>query len=213
MYLVAQERNPKLGAYLRARRLAGAGCTCSPRMGKLRGLCGFGQDSGACQNVDITTGECLDFVMGGALPPANVPPGVAPYPLTPPDIYSGSTPTSPGNQPPSPPATAASILTQMKTQAVLDTNPLDYVSPQAAIAAGVDPNSAYAAWAQALSRYPTQQAAMAAGISPGVITQLWAQSRGYAAAPASAISPNAIFWVGGAAIALAVLTSGKKGRR
>jgi hypothetical protein len=70
------------------------------------------------------------------------------------------------------------LTTQQASQ-----NPLDYVSPQAAIAAGLPAQSVYNAWSAAMARFPTQQAALNAGIPAGVVTQLWAQSR--AAVPAA----------------------------
>jgi hypothetical protein len=84
--------------------------------------------------------------------------------------------------PQGPIATAKSNLVQSQ-MAVVSQNPTDYVSPQSAIAAGLDPVKVNAAWAQALAKYSTQQDAIAAGIAPTVITQYWQASRAYVAAP------------------------------
>jgi hypothetical protein len=53
---------------------------------------------------------------------------------------------------------------------------LDYTSPQAAIIAGLDPNTVVAAWTKALARFPSPQAAISAGVPAGVVNQLWQQS-------------------------------------
>lgn len=66
-----------------------------------------------------------------------------------------------------------------QTGATIDPNPLDYSSPQFAIAAGLDPTAVMLAWAKGLAQYSTQDAAVAAGIMPGVVTQLWGASRQY----------------------------------
>jgi hypothetical protein len=55
-------------------------------------------------------------------------------------------------------------------------SPLDYTSPQAAIIAGLDPNTVVAAWTKALARFPSPQAAISAGVPAGVVNQLWQQS-------------------------------------
>ncbi len=99
-------------------------------------------------------------------------------------------------------------------------DPLNFVSPQAAIAAGADPQKTYAAWQRALASFPTQQAAVAAGVPAGVVTSLWAASRSAGAgAPAgsswldgSTFGIKNIYLVAGVA-GLALLAGGKKGRR
>lgn len=122
----------------------------------------------------------------------------------------------PTNYPPIPAQIQSSY-----TQQPLPSNPLSYASPQAAIAAGQNPQAVYTAWTQMLARYPTQQAAVAAGIPAGVVTQLWAASRSAGAgAPAGASwldqstfgIPNKylVFGVGGIALLAAM---GGKGRR
>lgn len=52
-------------------------------------------------------------------------------------------------------------------------NPLGYVSPQAAVAAGLNPAYVYRQWKLFVCGYSSPQAAVAAGIPPGVVTQLW----------------------------------------
>lgn len=95
-------------------------------------------------------------------------------------IFGPGAPPVP-NVPPGPAATAySSVLTSAQTSQ----NPTDYVSPQAAIAAGLNPQVVYSAWAAALAKFPTQQAALAAGVPAGVVNQLWTTSRN-ASAPSS----------------------------
>lgn len=88
------------------------------------------------------------------------------------------------------------------------TDPLDYVSPQAAIAAGLPASSVNASWSTALAKFPTQAAALAAGIAPAVVTQYWAQSRS-AAPAASSLSGNTLLYVAGG-IALLAVVMGKR---
>jgi hypothetical protein len=98
----------------------------------------------------------------------------------------------------------------LTTQQV-DQSPLDYVSPQAAIAAGLPASTVNSAWSSQLATYPTQAAALAAGIAPAVVTALWAQSR--SAVPAtstSLLSGNTLLYLGGGILLLAVLGGGKK---
>lgn len=86
---------------------------------------------------------------------------------------------------------AFEVLNQMQQQATVDTNPTDYTTPNAAIAAGLDPTTVNAVWASGLARFPTQAAAIAAGIAPGVVTSLWPASRAYIA-PATTGLPSSI---------------------
>lgn len=82
-----------------------------------------------------------------------------------------------GVQNPSPVSGSASnggITTVMATRP--STNPLDYTSPQAAIAAGLDPPTVYGKWTAALAKFPSPQAAISAGVPAGVVNQLWQQS-------------------------------------
>jgi hypothetical protein len=60
---------------------------------------------------------------------------------------------------------------------------LQYVSPQAAIAAGLDPTSVMNEWTQALAVFPTAQDAINAGVPAGVVTQLFVASRAFANKP------------------------------
>lgn len=87
-------------------------------------------------------------------------------------------------------------------QAVLDSNPASYSTPQGAINVGLDPTNVATSWAHGLSQYSTQQQAVSAGIAPGIVTLYWAESRKYVATPAK---PS--FWTTGM-IAAAVITAG-----
>jgi hypothetical protein len=110
------------------------------------------------------------------------------------------------------PTALENILTQ--TQAPQD--PLSYVSPQAAIAAGLDSQTVYAAWTQAMGQFSTQQAAINAGVAPGIVTQLWNASRAYVTTPTSWLSettfgvPNSILLFGGVGIFLLSMGRGKR---
>ena len=127
------------------------------RLPRSRGMSYFtkkgslGQDSPDCPGavIDPITGELC----------ANLPP-LAPAPQ------------QPGVDP-----AVQQAYKNLLTQQQNSQNPLDYVSPQAAIAAGLNPQIVYTAWSQALARFPTQQAALQAGIPAGVVTQLYAASR------------------------------------
>jgi len=123
------------------------------------------------------------------------------------------------------PTQGSAAATQAAYQSVLTSaqtskNPTDYVSPQAAIAAGLPAAQVNASWAQAMAQYPSTTAAIAAGVPAGVVTQLWAQSRNYAAAaPASWITqstfgiPNGtLLLFGGGLLAFSML-SGSGGYR
>ena len=106
-----------------------------------RGLSGLGDDTGY-----INPGDVL------------IDPNY--QPLTPPIVLSPSnTPSSPASGQPSGAVQQAyknALTAQQNSQ-----NPLDYVSPNAAIAAGLDP------------------ATVNAGINAGVVNSLWAPSRAY----------------------------------
>jgi hypothetical protein len=130
---------------------------------------------------------------------------------------TANTPVSPGSLTQGP---VPQSLTNLLTDMTPPTDPLSYVSPQSAIAAGMDPTTVYDAWAQAMAQFPTQNAALAAGIPAGVITQLWGQSRQYVPPPAApswwdqttfGIS-NSVLALGGAGVVLFFAMSGKKGR-
>jgi hypothetical protein len=203
MYLIranSAHKPTRLGAYLidpRTRRLTGmrglGSYLIDPRRARLRGLRGLG-DSGYS---DPITGEWVDTSgqsAGGAIGPGILQPA-GPYP------------------------TGQSILNQMASQAVVDQNPTDYVSPQSAKAAGVNAAVVDAAWAQGLARYSTQAAAIAAGIAPAVVTQYWPQSRQYAAVAApptmnlslfSGISSKTLLLGAAAIVALGLFSGGKR---
>jgi hypothetical protein len=109
-------------------------------------------------------------------------------------------PTIPGYQNPSPVAGAASnagITTVNAAQP--STDPLSYVSPQQAVAQGLNPQAVQAAWTAALSKFASPQDAVAAGFPAGVVNQYWV------AAPPPAPKQQGIpFWLlltGGLAIA------------
>jgi hypothetical protein len=98
-------------------------------------------------------------------------------------------------------------------------DPLNFVSPQAAIAAGADPQKTATRWTQAVASFPTQSAAIAAGIPAGVITQLWAASRSIVPPPAggswfdgSTFGIKNVYLVAGLA-GIVLLAGGKRGRR
>lgn len=126
--------------------------------------------------------ETTDMPINGTL----VPPTISPIELTLPSVDTTSVPITGGLIAPtvSPivlqPGVNPSIDSAYKnllTQQQNSQSPLDYVSPQAAIAAGLPPQSVYSSWSSAIAKFPTQTAALAAGIPAGVVTQLWAQSR------------------------------------
>jgi hypothetical protein len=202
MYIYPQNFRPrtrKLGAYLlngpRSRR---RGLSGTWRRYDLRGLRGLGDDS-----IFVDPNTAYN-------------PNLLPLPLTPPDT-SNTTPLntqSPNGPFIGPVQGGQQILNQMQQQAVLDTNPLDYVSPGAAIAAGLDPTTVNAAWTAGLARYPSQAAAIAAGIAPAVVTMFWSASRQYAAtAPPTGLSGNTLLIGGGLILAFALLSGGRRGRR
>jgi hypothetical protein len=91
-------------------------------------------------------------------------------------VSLNNVPSSPGVQNPSPVHGGASNggITTVKATQPSD-NALDYASPQAAVAAGLDPRKVYAKWSSALAQFPSPQAAISAGIPAGVVNQLWQQ--------------------------------------
>lgn len=99
----------------------------------------------------------------------------------------------------------------MAQQAVVDQNPTDYSSPQAAINAGLDPTMVNAAWVKGLAQYATPQDAIAAGIMPGVVTQLWAKSRQAAVIATAAPNYAPLVFVGVGVALLMLLHVGDKG--
>lgn len=125
-----------------------------------------------------------------------------------------NTPSSAGVQNPSPVssqgASNGAITTVPAGQPSKD--PLDYVSPQAAITAGLDPTAVYAAWTKSLARFPSPQAAIAAGVPAGVVNQLWQQS--YVNAANKAASTPAIpSWLLPVGIGLGIFALAGGGRR
>jgi hypothetical protein len=129
---------------------------------------------------------------------------------------AANTPVSPGSLTQNPvPQSLQNLLTNMSPP----TDPLSYISPQAAIAAGMDPTTVYDAWAAGLARFSTQQDALNAGIPAGVVTQLWGQSRSYVQPPAAPSwfsgttfgIPNGVLALGGGT-ALLLAFAGKNGR-
>lgn len=147
----------------------------------------------------------------------NVPAPLAPTtfaPFVPPISYSVA-------QAPQIPAGSPSIFGPLSTAAPLtitppSPDPLGYVSPQAAIAAGLDANTVNAAWTAAVNKYPTAQAAIAAGVPAGVVTSLW---KGAVAAPATAagwldqsplgVKNKYLVGIGAAVVGLAALHKGR----
>lgn len=130
------------------------------------------------------------------------------------DVPNTQTPQQPGVAPTTQ-QSIADAYKQVQQAAITSMDPLDYVSPQAAIAAGVPAQTAYNAWSASMARFPTQQAALAAGVPAGVVTQLWAQSR--AAAPSTSFFDGSTFGVsnkvlamGAGGIALLALLGGRR---
>jgi hypothetical protein len=179
---------------------------------RLRGLRGLGDDAGYCTYfaADGVTPETFDFSTSAAECAANGGNFTAAL----------NTPAPVGRQNPSPVTGSASnggITTVLATKP--STNPLDYTSPQAAIAAGLDPATVYSTWTASLARFPSPQAAIAAGVPAGVVNQLWQQSYQNAANKAAAapsgtifgLSPTTLLAAGAGLFAIAALGGG--GRR
>lgn len=102
---------------------------------------------------------------------------------------------APGNQLSTQQAYQNLLTTQQNS-----TDPLDYVSPQAAIAAGLPASQVNTSWSTALAKFSTQSAALAAGIAPAVVTQYWAQSRSALPAASSTSSSTLLLIAGGVAV-------------
>jgi hypothetical protein len=103
---------------------------------------------------------------------------------------AGSTPTvPPAGQGSGSPVDQA--YRDLLTSARPSSDPLDYISPQSAIAAGLEPSAVYAAWSNSLrsqiasGKIKSQQDAIAQGWAPGVVTELWTQASSAAATTAS----------------------------
>jgi len=196
-------------------RLPNLGASSTAQSWRMRGLRGLGRlgDAGNCvyygadgvtvESIDTNTDVVECAGNGGAWNAARIL----------------NMPVTPGVQNPSPVAGSASngrITTVPATTP--STNPLDYTSPQAAVAAGLDANTVMAAWTKSLARFPSPQAAISAGVPAGVVNQLWQQSQVNAAntAAASAASSASLMsilpWAAGGLLLLATLGGGK-GRR
>jgi len=180
---------------------------------RLRGLRGLGDDAGYCTYfaADGVTAESLDLSTSMAECAANG--GRFTAALNTPAVPSGP-------QNPSPVTGSASnggITTVMATTP--SRSPLDFASPQAAIAAGLDPATVYSQWTASLARFSSPQAAINAGVPAGVVNQLWQQSYQNAAnkaatAPSGTIfglSPTTLLAAGAGLFAIAALGGG--GRR
>jgi hypothetical protein len=122
-------------------------------------------------------------------------------------------PSVPAAGQPSDPVTVAwkNALTAAQTSQ----NPLDYVSPNAAKAAGLNPAAVDAAWAKGLARFRTAQDAVNAGINAGVVKSFWAKSRNVGPSTSSITSWLASNWqvvaaVGGGALLLGAMSGGKR---
>lgn len=130
-----------------------------------------------------------------------------------------NTPSPVGKQNPSPVAGGASnggITTVMATTP--SKNPLDYTSPQAAVAAGLNQNTVMATWSASIARFSSPQAAIDAGVPPGVVNQLWQQSQVNAAKQAvknlaSSVGIGKVALYSGAAVLLLLAVGGGRKKR
>jgi len=201
---------------VRLPNLGRMGASSTGQPWRLRGLRGLGDapSSGYCTyfSADGTTAESLDLFSDPTECAANGGAWTAAL----------NTPVRTGAQNPSPVTGSASnggITTVPATRP--STNPLDYTSPQAAIAAGLDPATVYSTWTASLARFPSPQAAIAAGVPAGVVNQLWQQSyqnatNKAAAAPSGTIfglSPTTLLAAGAGLFALTALGGGGGRRR
>lgn len=78
----------------------------------------------------------------------------------------------PSSATPNPPGLTAGP-NPLLVQSPISSNPLNFASPQSAIAAGLNPAQVTAAWTALVNSYPSVQTAINAGIAPGVATELW----------------------------------------
>lgn len=191
MYLrpadVPVRNNTKWNSGLAAFRIRAGLDGIWPKTKKLRA--GLGQDS---TDIDYATGLPCDD------PRANC--GVA------------APPSQPGVNP-STQAAYKNLLTQQQSSK----DPLDYISPQAAIAAGLDAQTVYNAWSKGLQKFPTQNAALQAGVPAGVVTQLWSQSRAALPAVTSWLNQSPLgfpnLWLIAGGLGIVMLAGGRRGRR
>jgi hypothetical protein len=178
MYL-RQHRSPSnLGAFRRVAPVPVLPQLRRASVGRrLRGLRGLGDDpnSGVIV-IDPSTGVGIPAALQDWGVPANMANPAQPLPLAP-GYPAGQAPADVLAMPGQPQGPVMASVAINYTSQPVSGNPLDYASPQAAIAAGLNSQATMQAWTQLLSRYPTQQAAIAAGIPAGVVTQLWAASR------------------------------------
>ena len=184
-----------------------------------RGSKGLGEiitspDGTVIQNTD--TGTMIDTSTGTIYDASGNPIGghnvASPIPTT---LIPGGTTLTPPAQPGVNPSIDVAYKNLLTTQQPSQ-SPLDYVSPQAAIAAGLPPQTVYNAWSTALAKFPSQQAALQAGIPAGVVTQLWAQSR--SAVPATSTGtlfgvPTNTLLIGAAVLFGLPMLMGHRGRR
>jgi len=86
------------------------------------------------------------------------------------------------------------LWAQMQSQNVPVQDPLQYASPQAAIAAGLDPNVTWSHWSAAVNGFASKQAALDAQLPPGVVQQLWAGGTGTKAPARRRKRGNGLRW-------------------
>jgi hypothetical protein len=175
---------------------------------RMRGLGASGGDAGYCTYfaADGVTPESFDFSSSVAECSANGGSFTAAL----------NTPSPVGTQNPSPVSSAGASNGRITTVPATtpSNNPLDYTSPQAAIAAGLPAAQVMAQWSAALARFPSPQAAISAGIPAGVVNQLWQQSQvnavnaSAASAASSAQLSSILPWAAGGLLLLVALDSG-----
>lgn len=124
--------------------------------------------------------------------------------------YGNSAPTS------ALPTSAPALQTSVKSLTVtpVPQDPLAYVSPQSAIAAGLDPAAVGAAWFAQVNSFATVQDGITAGVPPGVMTEFWTGGTPPAPPPWSKRLtlgvPNGVWAVGGGFLALLLLPKGRE---
>jgi hypothetical protein len=225
-YLTATRSPSFLGSYGRGSRSPSLLGSYGPRGGspsflgalrrRRRGMRGMGDDS-TTYDMSQTITDPQAYAVA-TLPGAQLPLDSEYWNDATLSTLAANTPVSPGSLTQGPvPQSLQNLLTNMSPP----TDPLSYISPQAAIAAGMDPTTVYNAWAQSMAQFPTQQAALNAGVPAGVVTQLWGQSRSYvqpAAAPSwwagttLGVSNTTLALGGGVALMLFAFSSGRHKR-
>jgi hypothetical protein len=189
----------------RSKGLRGFGAWKSYRRGAPRLPGALGDVSPDCP------GSVVDPITGELCPTTAVGPGGSYIPGSPDYGLPGvaAAPSQPGVNP-----AVQQAYQNLLTQQQNSKDPLDYVSPQAAIAAGLPSQAVYNAWSASLAKFPTQNAALAAGIPAGVVTQLWAPSRAAASAPTTSlfagVSTTTLLFAGGAVLLLPMLLGGRR---